>query len=69
MTASHAQGPTITKVEVFLTRKDLKSTMRISRGGFTARQHALVKVHTDSGIVGWGEGIGNATLVKSIIES
>lgn len=69
MSPSFVQGPIITKVEVLLTRKDLKTTMRISRGGFTVRQHALVKVHTDSGIVGWGEGIGNAALVKTIIET
>jgi len=69
MTTPNGKGPIITKVEVLLTRKNLKTTMRISRGGFTVRQHALVKVHTDSGIIGWGEGIGNASLVKSIIES
>ena len=69
MTAFQDKGPTITKVDVLLTRKLLKSTMRISRGGFTTRHHALVKVHTDSGIVGWGEGIGNASLVKTIVET
>lgn len=69
MTTFLAKGPTITKVEVLLTRKELKTTMRISRGGFTIRQHALVKVHTDSGIIGWGEGIGNAGLIKTIVET
>lgn len=69
MIAPRAQGPIINKIEVFFTRKNLQTTMRISRGGFTVRLHALVKVTTDSGLVGWGEGIGNAALVKNIIET
>lgn len=59
----------ITHIEVYLLKKPLASSMHISRGGFQVRQHALVKVHTDAGITGIGEGIGNAPLIKSIIES
>lgn len=58
----------ITQVEVFLLQKPLSSTMRISRGGFTVRTHAIVRLSTDNGITGLGEGVGNATLVKAIIE-
>ena len=42
--------------------------MHISRGGFNARNHTLVEVRTDEGITGLGEGIGNAHLVKAILE-
>ena len=59
----------ITNIEVFLLKKELASSMHISRGGFRVRQHALVKVHTDTGLTGIGEGIGNAPLIKAIIEN
>ena len=42
--------------------------MQISRGGFNVRNHTLVEVQTDEGITGLGEGIGNAHLVKAILE-
>ena len=42
--------------------------MQISRGGFAVRNHTLVRVHTDSGISGLGEGVGNAQLVKAILK-
>jgi len=42
--------------------------MHISRGGFNARNHTLVEVRTDEGITGLGEGVGNAHLVKAILE-
>jgi D-galactarolactone cycloisomerase len=58
----------ISKVEVILLQKQLTSTMNISRGGFNVRTHALVKVTTDQGITGLGEGVGDALMIKSIIE-
>ena len=42
--------------------------MQISRGGFKMRNHTLVEVQTDEGISGLGEGVGNALLVKAILE-
>ena len=42
--------------------------MHISRGGFNVRNHTLVEVRTDEGITGLGEGIGNAHLIKAILE-
>lgn len=59
----------INRVKVHLLRKPLTSTMRISRGGFTVRTHALVEVGTDEGITGLGEGVGNAAFVKAIIDA
>lgn len=58
----------IARVEAFLLEKALTSTMRISRGGFTKRVHCLVRVHTECGIIGLGEGIGTAAYVKALID-
>lgn len=58
----------ITAVHVHLLEKKLSSSMRISRGGFTVRHHAIVEVKTDAGICGLGEGIGTARTIKGIIE-
>lgn len=58
----------ITKIETILLEKKLSSSMRISRGGFTKRQHLIVRVHTNEGVIGLGEGVGNATLIKTILE-
>jgi L-alanine-DL-glutamate epimerase-like enolase superfamily enzyme len=58
----------ITGVKVFLLQKQLNSSMRISRGGFSVRNHAIVQVQTDEGIMGLGEGVGSACLIKAIIE-
>jgi len=57
----------IAKVQVILLQKKLTSTMKISRGGFDVRTHALIKVTTDQGVTGLGEGVGDALMVKSII--
>jgi len=59
----------ITEIKVFLLQRKLSSTMRISREGFDVRNHTIVEVHTDEGITGLGEGVGNAHLVKAILES
>tara|TARA_Y100001960_G_scaffold328831_1_gene418589 strand:+ start:985 stop:2091 length:1107 start_codon:yes stop_codon:yes gene_type:complete len=58
----------IKDVRVHLLRKKLASSMRISRGGFTFREHAVVEVVTDAGISGIGEGVGDPPMVKAIIE-
>lgn len=59
----------ITQVQVIFLEKQLAATMQISRGGFRIRQHAIIRVDTDAGIYGLGEGIGNARLVKAIVEA
>lgn len=58
----------ITDIKIFLLQKELSSSMNISRGGFNIRNHTIVEVSTDEGITGLGEGIGNAHLVKAILE-
>lgn len=59
----------ITDVKVILLQRTLTSSMHISRGGFAVRSHAIVEVHTDEGITGLGEGVGDAQLVKAIVET
>jgi len=58
----------ITRIKVFLLQKKLSSSMYISRGGFNVRNHTIVEVHTDEGITGLGEGVGNAHLVRANLE-
>jgi len=58
----------ITHIEVIHLQKQLLEPMQISRGGFKIRNHTLVKVNTDAGIYGLGEGVGNAQLVKAILK-
>ena len=41
--------------------------MRISRGGFNVRRHALVEVVTDTGITGLGEGIGSPEFIRALV--
>lgn len=43
--------------------------MRISRGGFNKRNHAIVQIETDEGLTGLGEGVGTAAYVKAIIDA
>lgn len=58
----------ITAIKTYLLEKKLSSTMQISRGGFQIRHHTIVEIHTDEGITGLGEGVGNARLVKSLLD-
>ena len=57
----------IVRVEAHLLEKRLNSSMWISRGGFSVRRHALVEVETDDGIVGYGEGIGDASRIQTLL--
>ena len=58
----------ITEIRIHLFHKKLSSSMRISRGGFEVRNHVIVEVFTDKGIVGLGEGVGDAYLIKQILK-
>lgn len=58
----------IIEIKTHLLEKKLSSTMQISRGGFNIRNHCIVEVITDEGVVGLGEGVGNARLIKHILD-
>ena len=62
-------GLEVVSVDVYLLRKPLVKEMRISRGGFTVREHALVKITTRSGHIGLGEGIGAASSIFEILHA
>jgi L-alanine-DL-glutamate epimerase-like enolase superfamily enzyme len=64
-----SDGFEVTSVDVFLLRKALVKEMRISRGGFTVREHALVRLTTKSGHIGLGEGIGSASSIFEILHT
>ena len=59
----------ITHVDIHLLEKKLNYQMIISRGGFSIRRHAIVQIHTDEGIVGFGEGIGDAQKITLLLQS
>ncbi len=59
----------ITDVKMHMLAKKCATDIYVSRGSEGYRFHAVVEVETDEGISGLGEGIGNVTLVKSIVET
>lgn len=59
----------ITKIEVIHLRKDLHTGMRISRGGFRVREHALVRITCEDGTTGLGEGVGHAQRVVALLKA
>lgn len=67
--AYSSDGFEVTAVDVFLLRKPLVKEMRISRGGFTVREHAVVRLTTKSGHIGLGEGIGTASSIFEVLHT
>ncbi len=57
----------ITGVEVVQLRKPMRKPLVVSRGIFGARTAILVLVHTDEGITGLGESVGDPSGVVPII--
>lgn len=59
----------IKQIEIVVLKKNLTSSMKISRGGFKTRTHLLVRLHTDEGITGLGEAVGNAASIHGILKN
>lgn len=57
----------ITRIEVFHLQRQLKASMRISRGGFQIREHALVQITCEDGSTGLGEGVGHARRIVAVL--
>lgn len=55
----------ITKVEAFVLSNQLKETFFFSQWAYSERRICIVKITTDEGVVGWGEGYGPADVIKS----
>ncbi len=57
----------ITDVEVVLLKKPMPKPLVVSRGAMAARAAILVLVHTDEGIIGLGECVGDPSGVVPVI--
>ncbi len=55
----------ITKVETFVLSNQLKETFFFSQWAYSERRIFIVKITTDEGVVGWGEGYGPADMIKA----
>lgn len=55
----------ITKVETFVLSNQLKETFFFSQWAYSERRICIVKITTDEGICGWGEGYGPADVIKA----
>ncbi|MRI00121.1 mandelate racemase/muconate lactonizing enzyme family protein [Kriegella sp. EG-1] len=55
----------ITKVETFVLSNKLKENFFFSQWAYSERRICIVKITTDEGICGWGEGYGPADVIKS----
>jgi D-galactarolactone cycloisomerase len=58
----------IQTIETFIVQQKLKEPFYFSQWEYESRTICLVKITTESGIVGWGEGYGPANLIKSGVE-
>lgn len=58
----------IREVEVVLLKKTMDRPLILSRGEIGERRFAFVLVHTDEGITGLGEGVGDPALVQATVE-
>ncbi len=58
----------ITKIESFVLRDKLKESFFFSQWEYSERNICIVKVTTDDGLVGWGEGYGPAKVIQQGIK-
>jgi len=58
----------INKIEPIIVNQNLKEPFHFSQWEYQSRTICLVKVTTDDGVYGWGEGYGPANLVKAGVE-
>jgi len=58
----------ITKVETFVLSNELKESFFFSQWAYSERRICVVKISTDIGVVGWGEGYGPADVISAGIK-
>ncbi len=58
----------IVKVEVFVLTDKLKESFFFSQWSYKERRICIVKVTTDTGLYGWGEGYGPADVIEAGIK-
>ena len=59
---------TIAKIEPIVVSQTLEEPFYFSQWEYQKRTICLVKITTNTGIVGWGEGYGPFGIVKAAIE-
>ncbi len=59
---------TIVRVEAFVVAQKLRRSFHFSQWGYDHRAVCLVRVTTDDGRYGWGEGYGPADVVRAGVE-
>ncbi len=59
----------ISKIETFILSDKLQESFFFSQWEYSERRICIVKVSTDDGIVGWGEGYGPADVIQAGIKS
>lgn len=58
----------ISKIETFIVEQKLEQPFYFSQWEYASRQVCLVKITTQDGIYGWGEGYGPAKVVQAAVE-
>ena len=58
----------ITSIESFILTDKLKESFYFSQWEYSERRICIVKITSDTGHVGWGEGYGPASIIKAGIE-
>lgn len=58
----------VVKVETFVLSDKLKQSFSFSQWSYSERRICLVKITTDTGLEGWGEGYGPADVLESGIK-
>ncbi len=58
----------IKSIESFILSDKLKESFYFSQWEYTERRICIVKITTDSGHVGWGEGYGPAGVIRAGVE-
>ena len=58
----------IKSIESFILTDKLKKSFYFSQWEYSERRICIVKVTSDTGHVGWGEGYGPADIIKAGIE-
>jgi D-galactarolactone cycloisomerase len=58
----------IINIEPFIISYKLKKCFSFSQWEYCARKHCIVKITTNEGVTGWGEGYGPAEVIKAGID-
>lgn len=58
----------ISKIETFVLSNQLKEPFFFSQWAYSERRICIVKITTDEGLCGWGEGYGPADVIKAGIK-